>query len=268
MKKGRERDVVVLHRTIAYGGNNPWLRPPGRPVEAMLRDAEFRDGVVRLSTVDELVDTVLHCLLDLGSFPGEARVRITTCLEELRAVPVAAGHAAERIQSQFAPALPWDALLAAVVEKHWDDLERRRGALTRQIAWADPFGSLRRKLGGRFKRRSSEPGHGAGPPGSGGHGTGSSGGGGASGSSRRYGPSSARVGLTPGDARHDERVGDHGSPNVVVDLVEVEALTRAPPRARGDTAAGDHAGSGRMSRKGTRASGLLFCPRVVERVPG
>jgi len=96
-----------------------------------------------VSACDELVELVLHCILDLGSFPDARRRRVSELMTHLRSDPPAAGRAAERVQQELAPALEWSALIAAVVQERWEDLLGRRRRLSRHLLWRSPLDTLR-----------------------------------------------------------------------------------------------------------------------------
>ena len=100
-----------------------------RAVAATLEE----DGVAVAAASEELIDRVLHCVVELEEFPQPQRERIRQLVSGLRASPVEAGKAAIRIEQELAPAVPWSDLLAAAVEDRWDGLLSRRRDLTRTL---------------------------------------------------------------------------------------------------------------------------------------
>ncbi|HET9949827.1 MAG TPA: flippase [Longimicrobiales bacterium] len=135
--------VLVLHTRLRYGGAGGWLST-GYPERWVLARARTVAGLRRPSAPDDLVDTLLHCVLTLGEVPEAQRRRLERLVAELRSDPPAAGLAAERIQQELAPALTWDALLADVLHGRWDPLLARRARLRFHLLVRRPAGSVRR----------------------------------------------------------------------------------------------------------------------------
>jgi len=90
------------------------------------------EGILTAPPGERLMDLLLHCLLDLRSFPPQHQRTLAATLAELRRDPVAAGRVAERVERSLAPALPWSFVLDAVAHERWDELLTRRTALARQ----------------------------------------------------------------------------------------------------------------------------------------
>lgn len=134
---------------LRYGESTAWLGT-GETEERVLHRARSVDGVRVAAAADRLVDEVLHCLLDLGAFPGQNRRSLTETVGRLRADPPAAGRAAERVQQELAPALPWSDLLADILHERWDALLARRGRLRIRLWRRAPLATARRYLSGRL----------------------------------------------------------------------------------------------------------------------
>jgi O-antigen/teichoic acid export membrane protein len=147
-----ERLRIAVTTALGYGRLGLGTGPHETPV---LRRRRELSGVSLASSSDELMDLVLHCVLDLGSFPEAHRARIATLLAELRADPPAAGRAAERVQQELAPALSWADLLENVVEGRWDELVSRRARLARHLMRRSPWSALRSLTARQGKRQTS-----------------------------------------------------------------------------------------------------------------
>jgi O-antigen/teichoic acid export membrane protein len=137
-----ERLRIAITTALLYGRRRKCLGtgPQETPV---LRRRRERAGVALASACDELMDLVLHCVLDLGTFEVAHRRRATELLAELRADPASAGRAAERFQQELAPALPWSVVLADVLQDRWDDLVARRARVARHLVRRAPLAVLR-----------------------------------------------------------------------------------------------------------------------------
>ena len=147
--------LVVMTR-LAYGRRVGWLGT-GEREERILRRAGSGGGRSVAAPQDELVDALLHCILDLGAFPPDCRFQLTTLMARLRRDALAGGRAAERVQQELAPALTWDEVLAAIAGERWDDLLARRRALRSRLLLRAPASSARRWMAGRlrgFRRRN------------------------------------------------------------------------------------------------------------------
>lgn len=139
---------------LRYGAKVPWLGT-NEPEARVLRRAEVIQGVRVAAIADQLVDTLLYCLLDLGAFPSAYRRSLSEMFATLRADPPAAGRAAERVQQELAPALTWSDLLADILHERWNGLLRRRGRLRLHLWRRAPLLSTRRYLAGRVGPRTS-----------------------------------------------------------------------------------------------------------------
>lgn len=128
---------------VRYGGRHRWLTTDCE-VGRQIRRADLVESVRIVSLADELVDALLHCLLDLGAFPPAERRRVRDLMRRLRERPVLAGRAAERVQQELAPALGWGWLLAAIVTEQWEAILDRRGAVRRHLARRAPVSSAGR----------------------------------------------------------------------------------------------------------------------------
>jgi O-antigen/teichoic acid export membrane protein len=137
-----ERLRIAITTSLVYGRGRKCLRtgPQETPV---LRRRRAHAGVALASACDELMDLVLHCVLDVGVFADAHRRRATQLVAELRADPPSAGRAAERFQQELAPALPWSVVLADVLHGRWDDLLARRARLARHLVRRAPLATLR-----------------------------------------------------------------------------------------------------------------------------
>jgi hypothetical protein len=126
---------VRLTEALSYGGGMATTEPD----RLLLGRRRRSDGVAVAANSDELIDLVLHCVLEARSFEPEHRARLQRLMAELRGHPPDAGRAAIRVQTELAPALPWSDLLAAIVQERWDDLLARRGRLARRLRrrWPD-----------------------------------------------------------------------------------------------------------------------------------
>jgi len=128
---------------LRYGRRCGWLRSREREARILGR-ARWIGRVRVVAPADELVDTLLHCIIDLGSFPPPHRDRVQALMAHLRQDPTSAGRAAERVQQELAPALTWSDVLADVVHGRWDALlRRRRNLLLRLLSEAPWRSSLR-----------------------------------------------------------------------------------------------------------------------------
>lgn len=107
-----------------------------------------RGGVWRPSPDDELLDLLLHGLLDRARISGALAERLGRLLHELRRCPPLAGRAAERTQFELAPALTWERVVGDVEEERWGALAARRHALALHLARRQPGGTLARSVGG------------------------------------------------------------------------------------------------------------------------
>lgn len=132
---------------LRYGAKVSWLSTDERE-ERVLRRAEVVHGVRVAAITDQLVDTVLHCLLDLAALPSAYRRSLSEMLATLRADPPAAGRAAERVQQELAPALTWSDLLADILHERWNELLSRRARLRLHLWRRAPLLSTRRYLAG------------------------------------------------------------------------------------------------------------------------
>jgi hypothetical protein len=139
----RGRLHITVTTALRYGR---WGLDAGSREMTVVPRRRDHAAVSLASAGDELTDLVLHCILDLRAFPDAHRRRVVGLLGALRADPPAAGNAAERIQYELAPALPWSELLAAVVEERWGDLLARRSRITRHLLRRSPMAALRRIL--------------------------------------------------------------------------------------------------------------------------
>ena len=137
------RQILHVTTRLRYGGRHRWLTT-GFDESRLLRRAELVGDVRVVSLADELVDALLHGLLDLGAFPPDERHRIRDLMRRLRNAPVLAGRAAERVQQELAPALGWGWLLAAIVTEQWDAILDRRPAVRRHLARRAPLSSAGR----------------------------------------------------------------------------------------------------------------------------
>jgi O-antigen/teichoic acid export membrane protein len=137
----RERGTLrwlAVTRLVYGGGRLGTAESEAR----ILERAVSMEGVTRLSPADELMDLLLHCLLDLGEFPAQHRSRLKEIVRHLRTNPSAAGRAAERTQGELAPALTWDGLLDGVLHERWDDLLARRHRVRMRLFARRPMESL------------------------------------------------------------------------------------------------------------------------------
>jgi O-antigen/teichoic acid export membrane protein len=142
---------------LRYGPHGRRLAT-GEPDHRVISRRRMRAGVAVASPWDELVDLLLHCLLDVHGFTAEHRARVAELMGELRSDPPAAGRAAERVERELSPALPWSELLADVIHERWDRLLGRAGALERQLLRRSPLAATARALvgpGGRLAVRFS-----------------------------------------------------------------------------------------------------------------
>lgn len=131
------RFVAGLH----YGGG---LRT-SEPERLVLGRGRREGGVAVAAPSDELIDLVLHCVLEEGAFQPLHRERARELMRRLRANPPDAGRAAIRVQSELSPALPWCELLDDVVHERWDALLARRARLERRLRGGWRGALLRRR---------------------------------------------------------------------------------------------------------------------------
>lgn len=137
---------------LAYGGVAPCL-VTGEAEHRVVARRQRRAGISVAAPSDELVDLVLHCLLDARAFTPQSRRRLVQLMSALRADPPSAGRAAERVQQELAPALTWSQLLSDIVGEGWDRLLARRRRLAWQLALRSPLGTLQRLVVGLVRRR-------------------------------------------------------------------------------------------------------------------
>jgi hypothetical protein len=128
---------------LRYGRRFPALTTSESP-DRILRRGYALHGIRRAAAPDELVDLLLHCLLDVCAFSLSHRRYLSLLVRALRAEPVSAGLAAERVERELSPSLPWHDLLAAVVQERWDDLLARRRRIARQLLMSQPLSTLQR----------------------------------------------------------------------------------------------------------------------------
>ena len=158
--RGGTLGSVILRVTSAlrYGSRAPWLATR-EPEERILGRALTKDGIPVLAPQDEMVDILLHCLLDLDAFPSRYRDRLKTILALLRRHPPSSGAVAERVQRDLAPALEWGDVLACIEQDHWGTLLARRSRVRRHLFVADPTRSMLR-LAWRLSGADRLTGHG------------------------------------------------------------------------------------------------------------
>ncbi len=119
----------------------------GEPTHRLIARARARRGVLLAAPADELIDLVLHCVIEAGDFTPANKVRIRELMSDVREHPLEAGSAAIRVERELAPALRWHELLASIVEGRWDDLLSRRDPLVRRLRKRVPRGRrIRRKM--------------------------------------------------------------------------------------------------------------------------
>ncbi len=124
---------------------------PAEPESHLLRRTRRKEGVPVLALEDEVVDLLLHGILDTGGAFSSTAPALRACVEELRRRPVHAGRAAERIQRELAPALTWDALLHDVGEERWSALTQCRSALKRRLIKGEMSRGLARGVGAALR---------------------------------------------------------------------------------------------------------------------
>ncbi|MGE0160268.1 MAG: flippase [Gemmatimonadales bacterium] len=137
---------VDVTTALLYGRPRKCLGS-GPHEKLVLRRRQHRSGAALASACDELMDLVLHCVLDLKSFPEAHRERVAELIAAMREDPPLAGRAAERFQQELAPALPWASLLAWVRADRWDEIVARRGRIARHLARRSPVDTLRGLMG-------------------------------------------------------------------------------------------------------------------------
>jgi O-antigen/teichoic acid export membrane protein len=155
--EARKRLSVRFTTTLHYGDG---IRT-AEPDRLVLGRRRRNDGLAVAATSDELIDLMLHCVLEARDFQPEHRARVAALMSDLRAHPPDAGRAAIRVQTELAPALSWSDLLDDVVHERWDDLLARRGTIVRRLRrrWPDAVvGRLVRLLPRRSERSNGEGG--------------------------------------------------------------------------------------------------------------
>ena len=95
-----------------------------------------------LSAVDELVDLLLRCLLDLGAFAPEDRERLRALHAGLAAASPAERRAMADTERWLAPALRGRELGAVIEAGRWDELLACRQAVARHLLHRAPVGHL------------------------------------------------------------------------------------------------------------------------------
>jgi|GEM_PF-31262 len=142
-----EWDLINVRTELVYGRPVPCLRG-SQPTRRLLKRRVRRKGRFVLSPEDELVDLLLHALLDEGRIDAAEGLRLQRLIGELRRCPPLAGRAAERVQFELAPALTWEDLLHRIQEGEWHALRRTRRALALRLARSEPLRTLGRVLAG------------------------------------------------------------------------------------------------------------------------
>jgi O-antigen/teichoic acid export membrane protein len=143
---------VTISADLRYGAPIPFLGT-GEPAQRILQRADVHDGVRVAAPGDELIDLLLHSVIDLRAFPESHRSRLSRLVEELRSDAVAAGRAAERVQRELSPVLGWSDLLTEVMHERWDRLLARRRALIVLLSRKHPTSTTMRFAMGHLRRR-------------------------------------------------------------------------------------------------------------------
>jgi O-antigen/teichoic acid export membrane protein len=149
---GAEPTLIVTARSGLFYGRRERCIETGAREDLVIERATIVDGVSRLAASDELVHVVLTCLLDREAFTVRDRTRLAALIRALGSEPVAAGRAAERVQAELAPVLPWAVLLSLVLHERWQELLDHAPALRRRLVLATPVGTASRWLAGRWNR--------------------------------------------------------------------------------------------------------------------
>jgi O-antigen/teichoic acid export membrane protein len=149
---GEEPTLIVTARSDLFYGRRERCIETGAREDLVIERGQIVDGVSRLAASDELVHLVLTCLLDREAFTVRDRARLGALIRAVRSEPVAAGRAAERVQAELAPALPWAVVLSLVLHERWQELLDHAPALRRQLLVAAPVGTATRWLASRWHR--------------------------------------------------------------------------------------------------------------------
>ena len=267
------RHLRVRFTTALRYGDGVGTTEPDRLVLGRRRRSE---GVAVAASSDELIDLVLHCVLEARGFGPEHRARVQELMRDLRAHPPDAGRAAIRVQTELAPALSWSELLDDVVHERWDELLARRARVVRRLRkrWPDAvMGRLARLLprrpppsnGGRSAPGTADNGHRSAPaprgnghrsaPTASGNGHGSAGAPSGNGDGSASAASGNGDGSAPASPRNSYR-NARAAPE--------DARTQAPPRVAGAPTELGEGGrppkraAADVTRKQIRGSGLLL----------
>ncbi len=134
-------DVVT---ELAYGRPIPALRTT--LAVQCLRNARRRGWVVVLSSEDEFITLLLHCLLDKGAFKLEHQLRLVALAHEI--------GASQTMESQiaryFPPSVSWTQIEQAIMCGDWEILLQTRCNVAACLVRRDPLGTYWR----RFTRRA------------------------------------------------------------------------------------------------------------------
>jgi O-antigen/teichoic acid export membrane protein len=149
---GAEPTLIVTARSELFYGCRERCIETGAQEDLVLERAKIVDGVSRPAASDELVHVVLTCLLDREAFTVRDRARLAALIRALMSEPVAAGHAAERVGAELAPALPWAVLQSLVLHERWQVLLDHAPPLRRQLVLAAPVGTAVRWLASYWNR--------------------------------------------------------------------------------------------------------------------
>jgi hypothetical protein len=123
----------------------------GHPVRA-LRGGDVTgvldrvDDDAHLAPDDELLTLLLRCLLNRGEIPPSARQRLAALHREVARRPELAARAARETDRWLAPALPWEALSAALEREDWRGLLSRRRDVARRLLLRQPLAAAWRRI--------------------------------------------------------------------------------------------------------------------------
>jgi thymidylate kinase len=129
----------------------------GKPIHAIqtslanacLDRRRRREPTFVLSSEDELLTLLLHCLLDKGMFAPHRRVRI----QALRHEVTDTRYLAEQLHAAWSPEMSWERLAGLIDGERWADLLADRAAVASWLGRGQQLGVLGRRFGRRLLRK-------------------------------------------------------------------------------------------------------------------
>jgi thymidylate kinase len=129
----------------------------GKPIHAIQTDLAGRcldrrrrcEPTFVLSSEDELLTLLLHCVLDKGMFAPHRRARIQALHHQI----ADESYLSEQLRAYWSPEMSWQRLAALIDGQYWADLLAERGAVAAWLARDQQLGVLGRRYGRRLLRK-------------------------------------------------------------------------------------------------------------------